>query len=237
MGRKRRRKQKQRRRPQKVAPTPKAAEYSEEPSSIDKRFQQVSPNVFKVGGITGGSGCLMVILLIPGVSAPVVMLLFRLAFGQGRPFMSWGGDSAILTISLGCQLFTLIALAIWLLHRRFVFDKQEGELTAGNIIQKQQYPLTAIQSVEVCRRSSNTKNWFAPGYWDYRSEGEYDRHRDVTSFEIGLILKTQTDDLRLNLSASENLDHAVEKAEQLAEFLKLPIGGDAYEKFKGSSSQ
>ena len=199
-----------------------------ESSSFNKRFRQITPTAYKVGGLAGRDrGCLIPALLFPGVAGPIVMLLFHLAIGQGS-FMSWDDDPAGLTIALGCQIFPLIAVLILLLTRKFVFDKEGGELMAGNVLHKERYPLAAVRSVEVNHRSHDIP--------DTTESGEFGPDQTVSGFGIGLVLNTAERDFCLEMSFNCNLGDSVNKAEQLAEFLNVPVGGDAYEKFKRHSS-
>lgn len=218
MGRKQKRKR-ERRRSQKDSPPPKDPPKSREPSSFNKRFRQVSPTKFKVGGFAGRDlGC-----FIPALMAPVVMLLFLYVFGVPSRDV---GD-ALLIISLGAQLFPLFAVVILLLARKFVFDKDTGELTAFNVLHKEHYPLTAVQSAEVGFRSHVVGN-------DGPSSN-FHPQRTVGGIGVGIVLNTGEEDFCLDMSFNCNLGDSVEKAEQLATFLEVPISGAAYEKFKSCS--
>ncbi len=192
---------------------------------LTKDIYQPSPTFLKIG-IGTGSGCSGCVFLTCGF--PVLLSVVTLIVSE-ESVWHWRGDYRGPLVLLACGLpFALAGFGLLFLQWRFTFDKRIGKMTAGSFLFKRNFPLSAVQSVELSWGGGLPKMPNRPRISGGWSDDSISSGSNKATQECRLVMIIDDDKFRLSLWNHTKWGKGQMNAERLARFLDVPIGGDAY---------
>jgi len=139
-------------------------------------------------------------------------LLLALMFGGGTlalgTYVLWLGNTAGYFIGAVGGLFVAVFLLLMAFTRRMDFDRTRGELVLRGLFSRRTIPLASIQAVQLIE-----------GGWHGGGNSETP---PFFTYQANLVLDNP-DEPRLNLTNTSNWDATWTLANEVAEFLEVPL--------------